>query len=395
MGIRLEHSAREGERRRRGATGYRRVIMARINEPKPTALPPELPRPEIILPTEFRNVVLTAILAILILYTLYFARAVFVPLLLALLLRLFLQLPLNFLTRLGIPRLIAVLIVMAGLLGGLGLLGTAIGGPASDWIAKAPASFGAVQNRLEFIKRPLEVLENTAHQIEHVVVAPSPSTPIVSVAGPGIGGMLASSTQSLIQGVGTVIFLLFFLLASGDTFKRRLVEIMPRLSDKKRAVEIVNEIEDSISGFLLRITVINAGLALLTGLGFFLCGVPVPALWGAIAFFFNFVPFIGPLSAGAIFFMVGLFTFEGWRMVLPVGIYACLVIVESQAITPTVMARRFSLNPVAVAVSLVFWFWMWGTLGALLAVPMLAAFKVVCDHIGPLNAVGHMLEGSS
>jgi predicted PurR-regulated permease PerM len=363
-------------------------------EPKPAA-PPEPPRPEIILPTEFRNVVLTGILAILVLYTLYFARVVFVPLLLAMLLRLFLQLPLNFLTRLGVPRLIAVLIVMAGLLGGIALLGTAIGGPASDWVEKAPLSFREIQNRLEFIKQPLQVLENAAHQIEHVVVAPSSSTLTVSVAGPGIGGMLASNTQSLIQGAGTVIFLLFFLLASGDTFKRRLVEIMPRLSDKKRAVEIVNEIEDSISGFLLRITVINAGLALLTGLGFYVCGVPVPALWGAIAFCFNFVPFIGPLCAGAIFFMVGLFTFEGWRMVLPVGIYASLVLIESQAITPTVMARRFSLNPVAVAVSLVFWFWMWGTPGALLAVPILTAFKVVCDHIGPLNALGHMLEGSS
>jgi len=361
-------------------------------EPKPTAVPPEPPRPEIILPTEFRNVVLTGILVILILYTLYFARAVFVPLSLALLLRLFLQSPLNFLTRLGMPRLVAVLIVMAGLLGGLGLLGIAIGGPASDWIGKAPSSFGEIQNRLEFIKRPLQVLQNTAHQIEHLVVASSSSTPTVTVAGPGIGGILASSTQSLVRGIGTVIILLLFFLASGDTFKRRLVEIMPRLSDKKRAVEIINEIEDSISGYLLRITVINAGLALLTSLGFYLCGVPVPTLWGVIAFCFNFVPFLGPLCAGAIFFMVGLFTFDGWRLVLPVGIYACLVLIEGQVVTPTVMARRFSLNPVAIIVSLVFWFWMWGTPGVLLAVPMLAAFKVVCDHIGPLNAVGHLLE---
>jgi predicted PurR-regulated permease PerM len=369
--------------------------MVGINiEPKRTASPPERPRPEIILPTEFRNVVLTGILAILILYTLYFARAVFVPLLLAMLLRLFLQLPLNFLTRLGMPRIIAVLIVMVGLFGGLGLLGAAIGGPAADWIAKAPSSFNEIQNRVEFIKRPLQILEDTAHQIERIVVAPSPSTPTVSLAEPGIGGILASSTQSLVRGIGTVILLLFFLLASGDTFRRRLVEIMPRFSDKKRAVEIINEIEDSISGYLLRITVINAGLALLTGLGFYLCGVPVPALWGVIAFCFNFVPFIGPLCAGAIFFMVGLFTFDGWRMVLPVGIYTCLVLIEGQVITPSVMARRFSLNPVAVVVSLVFWFWMWGTPGVLLAVPILAAFKVVCDHVGPLNAVGHLLERS-
>lgn len=363
-------------------------------EPQPPALPPE-PHPEIVLPTEFRNVVLTGILALLMFYTLYFARAVFVPLLLAMLLRLFLQLPLNFLTRHRVPRLVAVLIVMVGLFGGLGLLGTAIGGPASDWIAKAPAGYSQIQNRLAFIKRPLQVIQDTAHQVERIFVAPSPTMQTVTVAGPGIGGFLAANTQSLIRGIGTVIILLFFLLAAGDTFKRRLVEIMPRLSDKKQAVEIVNEIENSISGYLLRITIINAGLGFLTGLAFYLCGMPAPVLWGAIAFCFNFVPFLGPLCAGLVFFMAGLFTFDRWLMVLPVGIYACLVLLEGQLVTPTVMARRFSLNPVAIIVSIVFWFWMWGTPGALLAVPLLAAFKVVCDHVGPLNAVGHLLEGNS
>ena len=370
--------------------------MARIDvEPQPPALPHEMPRPEIALPTEFRNVVLTGILAILIFYTLYFARAVFVPVLLAMLLRLFLQLPLNFLTRHRVPRLVAVPIVMVGLFGGIGLLGSAIGGPAADWIAQAPSGFSQIQNRIEFIKRPLERLESAAHRVERIFVAPSSSTQTVTVAGPGIGGFLAANTQSFVRGIGTTIVLLFFLLAAGDTFKRRLVEIMPRLSDKKRAVEIVNAIEDSISGYLLRISIINAGLGFLTGLAFYLCGVPTPALWGAIAFCFNFVPFIGPFCAGIIFFMAGLFTFDDWRMILPVGIYACFVLLEGQVVTPTVLARRFSLNPVAIVVSLVFWFWMWGTPGALLAVPMLAAFKVVCDHVGPLNAIGHLLEGST
>lgn len=370
--------------------------MARIDvEPQPPALPSEMPRPEIALPTEFRNVVLTGILAILIFYTLYFAHAVFVPVLLAMLLRLFLQLPLNFLTRHRVPRLIAVVTVMIGLFGALGLLGSAIGGPAAEWIGKAPTTFNQIQNRIEFIKRPLQAVEDTAHKVEHIFVAPSATTQTVTVAGPGIGGFLAANTQSLVRGLGTTIVLLFFLLAAGDTFKRRLVEIMPRLSDKKRAVEIVNEIEESISGYLLRITIINAGLGLLTGLAFYLCGMPAPVLWGTIAFCFNFVPFLGPLCAGITFFIAGLFTFTDWRMALPVGIYACFVLLEGEFITPTVMARRFSLNPVVIIVSIVFWFWMWGTPGALLAVPMLAAFKVVCDHVGPLNAVGHLLEGSS
>ena len=293
------------------------------------------------------------------------------------------------------PNIVAVLIVMVGLFGGLGLLGSALGGPAADWIAKAPTNFSRMKDRLEFIKRPVEELQAFAHRIEGILVAPpSPNTSTVTLAGPGLGGFVAANTQSLVRGVGTVVLLLFFLLAAGDTFKRRLVEILPRLSDKKQAVEIVNEIEGNISGYLLSITVINAGLGILTGLAFYLCGMPAAALWGTIAFCFNYVPFVGPFCAIVIFFMAGLFTFDSnWLALLPVGIYIVLILAEGQVVTPTVLARRFRLNPVAVIVSLIFWFWMWGTPGALLAVPMLAAFKIVCDHVRPLTAIGHLLEG--
>ncbi len=363
-------------------------------EPPAPAVPVEAPRPEIELPNEFRNVVLTTILAIMVFYTLYFARAVFVPVLLAMLLRLFLQLPMNFLKRHRVPHILAVAIVMVGLFGGIGLLGSALGGPAADWIAKAPSSFDRMKDRVKFIERPVEELRSFAHRIEGIVVAPADSGQTVTLAGPGLGGFVAANTQSLVRGIGTMVLLLFFLLAGGDTFRRRLVEILPRLSDKKRAVEIINEIENNISGYLLSITVINAGLGFLTGLAFYLCGMPAPALWGAIAFCFNFIPFVGPLCAIVIFFMAGLLTFDNnWLALLPAGIYIVFILLEGQLVTPTVLARRFSLNPVAVIFSLIFWFWMWGTPGALLAVPMLAAIKIVCDHIRPLTGIGHFLEG--
>jgi predicted PurR-regulated permease PerM len=365
----------------------RREIEVEIVRPAPA-------HSDIQLPSEFRSVVLTAIFAIMLLCVLYLARAVIVPVLLALVLRLFLQLPLSFLMRHRVPRILAVMIVMVGFLGGIGLLGSTLGGPASDWIANAPTNFSHMKDRIAFIKRPLDRLESSAHKIESLVVANSPNTRTVTLAGPSIGGFVFANTQSLVRGIATVILLLFFLLTAGDTFKRRLVEIMPRLSDKKHAVEIVNEIENSISGYLLTITVINAGLGILTGLAFFLCGMPAPALWGAIAFAFNFIPFIGPLCGMVIFTMAGLFTFDSnWYAFLPVGIYILFVLIEGQFVTPTIIARRFSLNPVAVIVSLIFWFWMWGTPGALLAMPMLTAFKILCDHVGPLNAIGHFLEG--
>jgi predicted PurR-regulated permease PerM len=376
-----------------GTVNVVEVRQEKVTEVEVAASAPSPPARDIQLPSEFRSVVLTAIFTILLLCTLYLARAVIVPVLLALVLRLFLQLPLSFLMRHHVPRIAAVIIVMVGFLGGLGLLGSTLGGPAADWIANAPANFAHMKDRVAFIKRPLDQLQNSARKIEALVVASRPNERTVTLAGPSLGGFVFANSQSLVRGLGTVILLLFFLLSAGDTFKRRLVEIMPRLSDKKRAVEIVNEIEDSISGYLLTITVINAGLGILTGLAFWLCGMPAPALWGAIAFSFNFVPFLGPLCAMVIFVLAGLFTFDNWHAFLPVGIYIGFVLIEGQIVTPTILARRFSLNPVAVIVALIFWFWMWGTPGALLAVPMLTAFKILCDHVGPLNAIGHFLEG--
>jgi predicted PurR-regulated permease PerM len=81
------------------------------------------------------------------------------------------------------------------------------------------------------------------------------------------------------------------------------------------------------------------------------------------------------------------------RALLPPVHYFGIHLVEAEALTPMLLSRRFTLNPVLIILSLVFWFWMWGMLGAILAVPMLAILKIISDRLRPLKALGHFLEG--
>jgi predicted PurR-regulated permease PerM len=138
----------------------------------------------------------------------------------------------------------------------------------------------------------------------------------------------------------------------------------------------------------------NAAVGIATGLAMWLTGVGDPILWGSVAFLLNYVPIIGPALGVLIFLLAGLLTHDTlWQALLPAGLYLGLHLIEGESVTPMLLARRFTLNPVLVIISLVFWFWMWGVTGAILAVPMLAITKIICDRIQSLAAFGHFLEG--
>jgi predicted PurR-regulated permease PerM len=193
----------------------------------------------------------------------------------------------------------------------------------------------------------------------------------------------------------TMALLLFFLLRSGDLFLRRLVEILPTLSDKKQAVDISNEITRNISGYLVTITLMNGAVGVATAFATYMFGLSNPILWGVLAFVLNYILILGPLSGVAILFLAGLLTFDTlWQALLPAASYLAIHVTEG-AVTPLLLARRFELNPVLVIISLVFWYWMWGIPGALLAVPLLASFKIICDRIRPLMALGHFVGGEN
>jgi len=366
-----------------------------------------------------------AVLAVL--YTLYLASAIVLPFVLAAVLFLLLS-PLMRLMckRLRLPRPISALLLIMMLFVVIAGLGAAVSVPASGWIAKAPESLPMLEKKLGFLTGPINFVQRGMEQINQLLQpdsepagveaggsgaggtgsgqgAPAPAKlapAAASFSGGGanfstlrsFGGSVLMTTGAAVGQVFTVLLLLFFLLSSGDTLLRRLIEVLPTWEDKKRAVEIASEIERNVAGYLATITMMNAMVGVLAGIDVWALGLPDPLLFGTLAFLLNYIPIIGPIVGITIFFFIGLFTYDSALTALaPAGVYLGIHVMEGETITPILLARRLTLNPVLVIASLVFWNWMWGVTGALLSVPLLAVFKIVCDHLPGLQSLGHML----
>jgi predicted PurR-regulated permease PerM len=347
---------------------------------------------EMPLPQNLQSLLLMGIFVLLMFFALYFTGEVVLPIIFAIILYLVLQPAMRGAAKLRVPKNVAALLIIVVFFGGMGALGFTLSGPAADWVSKAPDSLRRIEDRLLVFKQPIADLQSVSKQVEKIAEGPATDSKPFTMAGPGVSSFLFSGTRTMLVGLGTTVILLFFLLVSGDLFLRRFVEILPTLSNKKQAVEISREIESNISSYLATISLMNLGVGILTGIAAYLCGLSDPILWGTVAFLLNFVPILGPLCGMVILVLAGLLTFDVvWQAVLPAGIYLVIHIVEGETVTPMLLARRFILNPALVIISLIFWYWMWGIAGALLAVPLLATVKIICDRIRPLMALGHFL----
>jgi predicted PurR-regulated permease PerM len=157
-------------------------------------------------------------------------------------------------------------------------------------------------------------------------------------------------------------------------------------------VKITRAVEHHVSRYLFTVTVINLFMGISLGVCMFLIGMPNPVLWGVMAGVLVFLPYLGPLVGITIITVVAFLAFDNiGRILLAPAIYIALETLQGQIITPMLVGLRFALNPVAIFVWLIFWGWLWGIVGALLAVPMLTVFKILCDHIRPLAPVGEFL----
>ena len=345
------------------------------------------------LPSDPKVIFLGGLFVLAMLATAYVASEIALPLVFAIILKLLLQPALRILERLHVPRILGALLLILALFGTIVGLGTAISGPASTWTAKLPEGIPRLQERLSFMREPIDTLQRFLQQVEDFGRTGS-APPVASGQGPTLLTKLFTGTRNFASGLLTTVLFLFFLLLSGDIFLQRLVEIMPRFSSKRQVVEISQQIERDISAYLITITIMNAAVGIAMGLVMWLTGVGDPILWGTVAFLLNFVPILGTALGVLIFLLAGLLTIDLlWLALLPAGLYFGFHLIEGETVTPMLLAKRFTLNPVLVIISLVFWFWMWGIPGAILSVPMLAITKIICDRVRPLAAFGHFLEG--
>jgi predicted PurR-regulated permease PerM len=341
------------------------------------------------------GILVLAVLAVI--YTLYLGKEILLPIALALVLKLLLQPAMRlFQERLRFPGALASLLLITAVFGAIAAVGFTMSVPASGWIRKAPESLPLLKEKLSVLREPLDYMQYGLKELENITGSTTGAEGLgqtVTVKqGNGVAGQLASGTTTTLSRFFTTMVILFFLLASGDRLLRGFVEVLPRFKDKRTAVEIANEIEGNISGYLLTITMMNTLVGVATGIAMHLCGLGDPILWGITAFLLNYIPILGPMTGVVIFFVAGVVSFDWpWYALIPAGIYLLIHIAEGETITPMLLARRFTLNPVLVILSLFFWHTIWGIPGALLAVPLLAIFKIVADRIEPLKPIGHII----
>jgi predicted PurR-regulated permease PerM len=360
-------------------------------------VPPAEEPEDMPLPSDPKVIFLGGLFILALLAAAYVASDIVLPLVFAIVLKLLLQPASRMLERLHVPRILAALLLILALFGTIVGLGTAISGPAGTWAAKLPEGIPRLQERLSFMRGPIDTLQRFFHQVEDFgQTGPSPNA-AASARGPtlltNLLSKLFTGTRNFASGFFTTVLFLFFLLMSGDIFLHRLVEIMPRFSSKRQVVEISQQIESDISAYLVTITIMNAAVGIAMALAMWLTGVGDPILWGTVAFLLNYVPILGTALGLLIFLLAGLLTIDTlWLALLPAGLYLGFHVIEGETLTPMLLARRFTLNPVLVIISLLFWFWMWGIPGMILSVPMLAITKIICDRVRPLAAFGHFLE---
>src|ERR1700738_3660458 len=350
---------------------------------------------EMPLPSNAQTFFLGGLFALGVFAVLYLASAIILPVILAFVLNLLLQPAVRLLGRVHLPRAVGALLTVLLVIGVLVGLVAALSVPAATWAERLPEGIPRLEAHLEVIKGPIQALQKVIQKAEQVADAPPSRGSIVSVRRVlGLAGAIFAGTRSVLDGLFTTVLVLYFLLVAGNLFLRRIVEILPTFSNKRQAVDISQQIQEDISAYLVTITAMNAAVGVTTALAMYLCGLGDPLLWGTTAFLLNYIPILGPLFGVCIFVLVGMLSFESlWWALLPPVLYFGIHLVEGERLTPMLLARRFTLNPVLIILSLVFWFWMWGVLGAILAVPMLVILKIISDRLLPLKALGHFLEG--
>jgi predicted PurR-regulated permease PerM len=339
------------------------------------------------------GVTVLAVLAVL--YTIYFARAFLLPLAFAVLLMFFLSPLIRALGKAHIPAPAAAALLVLSFVVVTGVAIYALAGPVQGWVTHAPETMRKAGARLRVLARPVGQVTRAADQVERVTAVETPSqAPQVVVQGPSLAARFFGTTQALVGGAIEVVLLVYFLLAAGDFFLEKVVKLLPQLGDKRKAVSIARAIESSISTYLLTTAAINVGEGAVVTLAMWALGMPTPYVWGAMVACLEFIPYIGMAVAVAVIAVAGLTTFPGLPHALAApGILVAINAVQANLVSPLVMSKRLTLNPVALFVGLAFWWWVWGVAGALLAVPLLAAFKILCDHIAALAPVGEFLGG--
>ena len=339
------------------------------------------------------NIALIGLFILAVIYTLYFGRAIFIPIFFALLLNLLLSPAVDAFERIRLPRVLGSALVITALVLVVVAAFSVFYRPAADWVDRAPESLRSIEIKLRFIKKPVEQIGEATKSVEEIVdVGSKRGGTTVAVGKTGFFSRLVYETSELVFGVATSIILLYFFLVSGDMFLRKVINVLPKLRDKKKAVELARRVESDISIYLYTVVIINICLGALVGMAMYLLGMPNPFLWGVLAGLLNFIVYLGPVVGITIIALVAITSFDSFAdAILPPLAYFIINGIEGNFVTPFILGRRLVMNPIVIFLSLLIWGWLWGVPGALIAVPIVVILKIICDNTESLKPVGEFL----
>lgn len=361
-------------------------------------------------PSRSTGIVVLATLAVI--AALHVGREFLVPIALSVLFTVLLRPVVRRLERVGLSAPVGAVVVLVSFLAILGVGALALVTPVRAWVADAPKTFEAAQQRLQKLRAPMQTLTAAAQKIERAATAPAPAAvgrsdssaapPAATTAsGPspakdsglvGLAGRVFGTTTALLAGLVEVVLLTLLLLASGDTFLSKLVRVLPMRREKREAVEIAREAEAVVSHYVVVTALINAGQGAVVGLALWLVHLPNPVLWGLLTFGFEFIPFLGGAVLVILLTLAGLATSDSLgHALLPPALYLAISTLQNNLVSPVAYGRRLQLNPIAILIGVLFWYALWGVAGAFLAVPIIATAKVLADHVESLRPISEFL----
>lgn len=337
---------------------------------------------------------LSVLAAIAICATLYVARAYLLPIAAALVFAVVLAPLCGFFEWLRIPRVIAALFALI-FAGGVVYAGFAlIAQPASHWVENAPETLDKAQRQLKKLREPFQPLQDFSKEVDKIQIMPTttPAARSVVLQGPSLTQSLLASAQTLVVQAGFVVLLAYFLLITREEFRLKIIAFQSTLRARVRMARVFRDMKRRVGGYIVTFSAINIVVGVATGLACWQLGLPDPIMFGGIATILNYIPFVGPTLTIALLALAGLSTFDTiLQASFPALAFLAISFVENNAVTPLIMGRRMTLNPLAIILAVSFWTWIWGPVGGLIALPILIMFKVICDHIPAFQVVGALI----
>src|SRR3954468_6261164 len=266
--------------------------------------------------------------------------------------------------------------------------------PASDWVRLLPERIGRIRETLAPIMKVMSQLQrffddvvkqfSTAHHATRTVAVETPNSLVDIIA--------TSAPLAAVQ-MFFAVLVIFFFLAGWTRMRKRTIPARASFGGAMTTARAIQQMVDSTSTYLGTITLVNVTLGLVTALVLWLLGMPTPLMWGGIVAVLNYIPYLGPITSALLLAVGGLMTFPHVSYAfLPALCFVGVHLVEANLVTPTVVGRRLTINPLLILVALSFWAWVWGTTGALLAVPLLIIMRTILDAAGRPDVAGFLFE---